>query len=243
MMLMTCGVGLPSSAMLTSGALCSTFALTSSSFGLNTASDFLQKLREERADFVHSKCLDPRHAVNAVMNGYHMYEWVFPEISGRPHKKPKDFRDALIAMPGSPIEDARRVTNGTKHFQQAKIKTGSAEGAFQRSMVQPNAFDVDHLWIERGDGRKQRAEDFIDEIVEFWDGFFADYGLPRYADAVGRSGRERCQCGDELIDIDTRGEHLTGCLHCNRWEPIAKRSIRLSTEDLHALRLLHAGDK
>jgi len=70
-------------------------------------------------------------------------------------------------------------------------------------------------------------------------GFFEDHSLGRYADGVGQSGRERCQCGEELINIDNRGEHFTGCLYCNRWEPIAKRSMRLSEDDLRALRLQH----
>jgi hypothetical protein len=32
-------------------------------FGLKAAVDFSQKLQHERADFVQSKCLDPRHAL------------------------------------------------------------------------------------------------------------------------------------------------------------------------------------
>lgn len=106
------------------------------SFGLNTAADFLQKLREERADFVHSNCLSPRHAVNAVMTGYHLCEWVFAELAGRPgfaHKSHKPFRASLKAIAGSLIEDAGLVADGTKHFKPKKIKTGERKGAFQRS--------------------------------------------------------------------------------------------------------------
>jgi len=209
------------------------------SFGLTTAADFLRKLRHERADFVQSECLNPRHALNAVMTGYHLYEWVYPEIAGRtdcPHKDAEAFREAVKAIAGSPIADAGRIANGTKHFKLERIKTGKHKGSFQRNMVEPNAFDVSHLWLER-DGHKQRAEEFIDELVQFWERFFEDHSLARYADAVGRSGRQRCGCGEELIDIDNRGEVLTGCIRCNRWWPLAKRPIQLRDEDLHALRL------
>jgi hypothetical protein len=130
------------------------------SFGLTTAADFLRKLRHERADFVQSECLDPRHALNAVMTGYHLYEWVYPEIAGRtdcPHKDAEAFREAVKAIAGSPIADAGRIANGTKHFKLERIKTGKHKGSFQRNIVQPNAFDVSHLWLER-DGHKQRAE-------------------------------------------------------------------------------------
>lgn len=205
------------------------------SFGLSTAADFLEKLREERRDFVLSKCLDPRHAVNAVMTAYHLCERVFPEMQGRSEfawEGYKQFRASL----GQPIEDAGRITNGTKHFQSKPIKTGKHKGTFQRGVFQGNVFDVSYLWLER-DGKEQRAEDFIDELVKFWDRFFRDHGLQQYADAVGRSGKRRCRCGEEFVDCDIRGEHVTGCLGCNFWEPLSRPSMRLSTEDLTALRL------
>jgi hypothetical protein len=151
-----------------------------SSFGLNSAADFLQKLRQERADFIQSSCLDPRHALNAVMTAYHLCEWVFPELSGRrdfPHRDLGAFRQALKEIADSPIADAGRITNGTKHFKQDRIRTGEQKGLFQRNMVQPNAFDVSYLWLERGDGRRQHVEDFIDELVQFWDRYFKDHGL------------------------------------------------------------------
>ena len=71
----------------------------------------------------------------------------------------------------SGVQGARNITNGTKHFEN-KIETGHHHGAFQRGVFQDDAFDVSYLWIDRG-GREQRAEDFINELVEFWDQFFA----------------------------------------------------------------------
>ena len=128
---------------------------------MNTAADLLQKLRHERADFIQSNCIDQRHALNAVMTAYHLCEWVFPELSGRPnfpHSNLSYFREALKDMADSPIADAGRITNGTKHFKQDRIRTGEHKGVFQRNMVQPDVFDVSYLWLEREGGRRQQSK-------------------------------------------------------------------------------------
>ena len=60
------------------------------------------------------------------------------------------------------------------------------------------------------------------------------------------SGMDRCHnCGQELVEIDNRGERLTGCLTCNLWTASdAKGWTRLSVEDLRALhQLRHGGHK
>jgi hypothetical protein len=210
-----------------------------SSFGLETPADFLQKLREERADFVRSNCLDPRHGLNAVMTAYHLCEWVFHNLAGRPgfpHRNLEAFREAIKEMVESPIGDAGRVTNGTKHFKQGRIRTGKHEGAFQRGTFQDDSFDVSYLWLQREGGSEQRVEDFIDELVQFWDLYFRDHHLAQHAETIARRSRERCHCGQELTDIDNRGEILTGCSRCNVWWPHNKPPIRLSEEDLLALR-------
>jgi hypothetical protein len=162
-----------------------------------SAADFLLKLKHERADFIHSKCMDARHAINAVMTGYHLHEWVFRELSARQpsfsHKSHKAFRASLAPTAGSLLEDPGRIADGTKHFLPKKIKTGEHDGAFDRSAFQANAFDVPHLWLEREDGRKQRAEDFIDELVQFWEGFFEAHSLTRFAEgAEPKPPRKRC---------------------------------------------------
>jgi len=209
-----------------------------SSFGLNTAADLLQKLRHERAEFIQSNCIDQRHALNAVMTAYHLCEWVFPELSGRPnfpHSNLSDFREALKDMADSPIADAGRITNGTKHFKQDRIRTGEHKGVFQRNMVQPDVFDVSYLWLEREGGRRQQLEEFVDELVQFWDHYFKDHGLPQYAEEISPKGRKHCPCGKELIDINSRGEILSGCSQCNVWWQPNKPPVRLSEEDLLAL--------
>ena len=51
------------------------------------------------------------------------------------------------------------------------------------------------------------------------------------------------ECGQELIEIDNRGERLLGCLTCNLWAAEGKEHwVRLSVEDLRALHeLRHKG--
>ena len=44
------------------------------------------------------------------------------------------------------------------------------------------------------------------------------------------------KCKQKLIEIDNRGEHLTGCLTCNVWwSRWSANTVKLSEEDLHAL--------
>ena len=57
---------------------------------------------------------------------------------------------------------------------------------------------------------------------------------------------ERCHnCRQELVEIDNRGERLTGCITCNLWTSgDAKGWRQFSVEDLWALhQLRHGGHK
>jgi hypothetical protein len=157
------------------------------SFNITNARSFLEKLHEEKDDFVASHCLSARHALNAIITAYHLHEWVWGEcLKERPglidewglqkRKCPKDFANYLADTFCPALVDARLVVNGTKHFGLGKISTGAHQGAFQRNTFQADAFDVSYLWIERG-GKQQKAEEFIKELVDFWDGFFAKYAL------------------------------------------------------------------
>src|SRR5262245_40879910 len=141
----------------------------SASFGITNAKQSLAKLHEEQTDFVTSHCLSERHALNATITAYHLHEWVWGEWLQKREDLRKewgvncadDFRKYLSADQICPaMEDARKITNGTKHFKN-KIVTGRHQGAFQRNAFQANAFDVSYLWIDRNN-KKQKAEDFID---------------------------------------------------------------------------------
>lgn len=56
---------------------------------------------------------------------------------------------------------------------------------------------------------------------------------------------DRCNhCKQPLIEIDNRGERLTGCSSFNLWAAAdGKKWIRLSEEDLHALHHLRHGER
>jgi hypothetical protein len=43
------------------------------------------------------------------------------------------------------------------------------------------------------------------------------------------------ECKQPLVEIDNRGEHLTGCMICNIWWSAEGEKARLSEEDLRAL--------
>ena len=44
------------------------------------------------------------------------------------------------------------------------------------------------------------------------------------------------RCGERLIEIDRRGERLTGCVECNCWKEVSERFIvELSMEDFERL--------
>jgi hypothetical protein len=157
-------------------------------FGIESPSALLDKLIEEQRDFRNEHCLSARHAINAIMTAYHLHEWVW----GAFLKKRHDLHSTLQLSPGRKAEchdfrkwlerecpamaDAEKITNGTKHFR-SDIPTGRRKGAFQRNAFQSNAFAVSYLWIER-DGGKQKAEEFIQELVDFWSDFFAKYKIP-----------------------------------------------------------------
>jgi hypothetical protein len=154
----------------------------SASFGITNAKQFLGKLHDDQKDFIASHCLSARHALNAIITAHHLHEWVWREWLQTRHDLRKewgvnckeDFHKYLSGDQLCPaLEDARQITNGTKHFKN-KIETGRHQGAFQRGVFQDGAFDVSYLWIDRN-GKQQRAEDFIDELVTFWDRFFAQY--------------------------------------------------------------------
>ena len=62
--------------------------------------------------------------------------------------------------------------------------------------------------------------------------------------ADGGWSMERCHnCWQDLMEIDNRGNRLTGCLTCNLWAAVeGDRWVRLSEDDLRALhQLLHGG--
>jgi hypothetical protein len=154
------------------------------SFDIRTPRDFLKKLRDEQNDFIKSHCLDARHALNAVMTAYHLHEWVWGDFAKRRSDLYRVWRLSPTEYSGfksylvekcPALADAEMLTKGTKHFG-TLVQTGKHQGGFQRNFVQDDALDVPYFWIERG-GKQQRAEEFIQELVEFWERFFKERNI------------------------------------------------------------------
>jgi len=208
-------------------------------FGLDTPADLLQNLRQEKADFLCTKCLDPRHPFNAAMIAYHLAEWVWSEIKRRPdclYEDQKAFLRYLGAIHNAPIDDAGSIAKGIKRFERHEIGTVEKNAVLGRgNSFQSNRSAPRHLWVRRKDGRKQKVEDFIDELIRFWDRVFQNNAVTQYSDEVEPMGSQYCPCGAKLVVGNYRGEALIGCKQCNVWWPVAKPPIRLNGKDLRAL--------
>ena len=151
-------------------------------FGIESPRDLLRKLEQEMEDFEASSHLSERHALNAVWTAYHIYEWVWGDLlkgnyalqqglglcpSGTTASK-EDFL-AYLDSNCPAFVDAQTLTNAAKHFIRAGKKSGLHSGAFSSAFSRD--FDISYLWIERQSGRRQNAEDFHQELVDFWRSF------------------------------------------------------------------------
>jgi hypothetical protein len=170
-----------------------------SSFAITTAQEFLSKLIDEESDLKESHSLSSRHALNATMTAYHLYEWVWGGLVKRradlhtlwklktfSGKKDRErfFKYLLTRCPA--LDTAEKIANGTKHFDRGRVSTGSHKGDFSPEFSRD--FDTSYLWVARSDRKKptdaddprQYVEDFIRELVEFWKAFFVenDFDVP-----------------------------------------------------------------
>ena len=123
------------------------------------------------------------------MTAYHLHEWVWGGFAKRDYTLHRswslrrahvdEFKRYLFGKCPA-LEEAEALTNSTKHFRTDRnvvpLPTGKHEGAFQRDAFQDDAFDVSYLWVERG-GKRQRVEEFIQELVEFWESFFKEHNI------------------------------------------------------------------
>ena len=131
-----------------------------SSFDIESPSDFLYKIViPQYKDFV-SHNSSSRHALLAIMTAYHMYEWVHRE------KFTEDGFRAVYGDVGGMIETfnvARRITNGTKHFAQTvrTRKQGGFSSEFSDEFARP-------LIIEFSDGKEQSVDILLRNMVGFW---------------------------------------------------------------------------
>ena len=59
------------------------------------------------------------------------------------------------------------------------------------------------------------------------------------------SGASYCfECKRPLVEIDNRGQHLRGCMTCNKWWSLTGGgAVKLSVEDLAALHAIKRSEK
>ena len=154
------------------------------SFDIKTANDFFAKLRQEQlaleADFTSS-----RHAINAAMTAYHMYEWVW----GLSVKRSSAIQNSLsittrdefrnYCLRHCPeLETMQCVCEGSKHLgttgknvESTEIKGGAFDSSFDKSV------DVSRLQVNKSDGTTVYFDDELACVLSFWDAFFSRHIL------------------------------------------------------------------
>ena len=154
-------------------------------FDLTTAEQMLGKLRLEVEAYKADETA--RHAMNALLTGYHLREWVWHErlanddvLKGRLGIRSKGELLVQVEKEHPQFTLVHAIANGSKHFNRkpgdptkgkpADPITGKHTGAFSPAFSK--AFSVDHLFIE-ADGKHHDVEDVLDALLKYWESFFA----------------------------------------------------------------------
>ena len=148
-------------------------------FEIKTAEHFLKIFMENCEDFKN----DPestRHAINAIITGYHLHEWVWGDKIKTnfllmkklrlKNKKIGGFIDWIIGECPE-FEMARTIPNGSKHFDLSE--SGKQEGAFSRDFS--TEFDVSYLYVCDEKGTRVTADELIKNLVKFWERVFKEF--------------------------------------------------------------------
>lgn len=146
------------------------------SFEIKTAKDFLEKLKEDYAEYCKNGT-SSRIALNCAMTAWHLTDWFYNEyysvLSVEFSKLPIYQEEMKRKCP--PLQIMHDITNGTKHYllkrhtpeiKSTKLHKGSFDHSFDRS------FDISTLDIEMNNGKKVYFEDVIKTVVDFWEDYF-----------------------------------------------------------------------
>ena len=133
-----------------------------SSFDVKNADDFFTQLVIPQYEEFLANNASSRHALLTTILAYHLYEWVhgekFTEVSFL-NRYP--FHKEVMAN----FEEARNITNGTKHFKIKATATktqGGFSSGFSDGFARP-------LVIICSDGSTISADNFLRNIVNFWE--------------------------------------------------------------------------
>ena len=140
-----------------------------SSFGIANAREFFNEIvLPQHKEFVANNS-SPRHALLAVIVAYHMYDWVHGENFSDNDFKLKYPSDKALA---NVFELARRITNGTKHFEPKKKKKVQKVQTRRQAGFSSgfnDGFDRSHFIATLpDDGTELSADDLLDQMVNFW---------------------------------------------------------------------------
>ena len=133
----------------------------SGSFDVKTPAGFLgQMVVPQYNDFLTNNA-SSRFALLCAVVAYHMYEWA----NNRTEFREADFKVRYPAKAhlAEWFELARRLVNGTKHFENriaTRTKTGFSS-AFSSAFARP-------LYVIKDDGSQVSADDLLKEMVDFW---------------------------------------------------------------------------
>ena len=139
----------------------------SGSFGITTPAEFLEQLLLPQHSDFQSNNASSRFALTCAIFGYHLYDWVNPTRIIKNNLR-ADFEARYASHPAKAhlaemFDLARRLTNGTKHFEN-RIGTGTQSGfsaAFSSAFRRP-------LFVIRDNGSQIGADELLKEIVDFW---------------------------------------------------------------------------
>jgi len=148
-------------------------------FEIKTAEQFFKKFIEDWKDFKRNP-ESTRHAINAIMTGYHLHEWVWKEKVrgnfflikklGLENRKLDDFR-SWIKGECPEFEIARTITIGSKHFD--LLESGKHEGAFSQDFSAD--FDISFLYVCDEERTKVSADYIINSLIKFWEKVFKEF--------------------------------------------------------------------
>lgn len=153
---------------------------------IKSSLDFFEKLLQEYNDF-DKQHLNPRFAMNAAINSWHLSDWTFHEFFTEDER----FQDSItINKNGSQLlisgllkyqqyliklcpelEYMRLISNGTKHCilknSSIKEKTTIHEGDFSSDFSRHD-FNVNRFVIEVDRNNKLDFEKVLLSTIEFW---------------------------------------------------------------------------
>lgn len=132
-----------------------------SSFGLKNAGDFFHQMVIPQHEEFISNNASSRYALLTTILAYHLFEWVHGKKFTEDHflEKYPSHQDMVTIF-----EQARNITNGTKHFKSKDTTTKTQSGfssAFSDGHARP-------LMVIYSDGSTASADQFLRTLIAFW---------------------------------------------------------------------------